>query len=101
MRYVIWGLLLIAQNFAHTISQRAKNQNNLWYTGVSGVFANGIWIGSNFFIVDEVVSVLRGSNVGFDAMKVITFYIICTTFGTVFSQYCAMRWIEKWIERRS
>lgn len=95
---LIWGLLLVAQNFAHTVSQRAKNQNNLWYTGTAGVFANGIWIMSNFMMVDEIVKVLKTGRV-LEGLPLVAYYTACTTFGTVFSQYCAMRWIEAWFER--
>jgi hypothetical protein len=93
--YLIWGVLLIAQNFAHTISQRAKNQDRLWYTGIAGVFSNGIWILSNFFMVDEILRVTKSGDAAQGA-PVVIFYVACTTVGTVASQYCAVRWIEKW-----
>lgn len=93
--YVVWGLLLIAQNFAHTISQRAKNQDRLVYTAVAGVFANGIWILSNFFMVEEIARVIGTGNV-VQGVPAVVFYTVCTTIGTVASQYCAMRWIETW-----
>ena len=94
MSWFIWGTLLILQNFASCVNSRAKNSDNLWYTTVTAVVSNAVWIASNFFMVDKLVVVMKHGS----AKEVVVlgiFYTTCTVFGTLTSQWWAMNVLEK------
>lgn len=82
--WVIWAALLMLQQASHTASSRAKNSNVLWYTAVVGVFSNGVWFGSQFYIVNSMLSA-KG-----DPLRLcltLAFYILFTVIGTVGAQW--------------
>lgn len=99
MDWVVWAVLLILQNMAHTVTQRAKNQDKLVYTTVASVFSNGIWILSNVMMVGQIVD-FTGSSNWKKGMFVVGFYVLFTTIGTVVGQIAAMCWFEKWVGKR-
>jgi peptide/nickel transport system permease protein len=60
MDWIIWGILLILQNAAHTATSRARNSKGsigLWYNGIASIFSNGVWFASQFFIVNMLINV--------------------------------------------
>ena len=80
MDWIIWGVLLVLQNASHTVSSRAKNSTNLWYSAGAGVFSNGIWFASQFFIVGHIIE--AHGNPARIAL-VAFYYISLTVAGTV------------------
>jgi hypothetical protein len=94
-QWLIWGVLLILQNAAHTATSRARNSKGavgLWYNGIASIFSNGVWFASQFFIVNMLITV-KDKPTQFAA--VLTFYIILTAFGSVGSQWIMQKWEAK------
>lgn len=92
MEWLTWAVLLILQQASHTASSRAKNSKSLWYSGGTAVFSNGIWYGSQFFIVKNLVSALDDPAQLFIS---IFFYITLTTAGTVSAHWYLLRFERK------
>lgn len=80
MDWLIWGSLLVLQNATHTVSSRAKNSSSLWYSAWAGVFSNGTWFLSQFFIVGHLV---RAQDDPKRLAMVAIYYITLTVAGTV------------------
>jgi hypothetical protein len=90
MDWVVWGLMLIAQNAAFTWVSRARNSGSVSYHALASVFSNGIYIASMFFVVDK----LRNAGAGHIAF-VAVFYTTFTVTGSVLMHYVSMRFLEK------
>ena len=86
-QWIIWGLLLLLQNAAHTATSRARNTKGaagLWYNGVASLFSNGVWFASQFFIVNMLINV-KDKPVAFAATC--AFYVVLTMSGSVAAQW--------------
>lgn len=91
LEWLIWGVLLILQNAAHTATSRARNSKGargLWYNGIASLFSNGIWFASQFFIVNMLINV-KDKPAQFAATCL--FYVMLTMFGSVASQWYLMK----------
>lgn len=85
---LIWGVLLVLQNAAHTATSRSRNSKSLWYTGIASVFSNGIWFASQFYIVNMLISAKS------DAVRftmILVFYVALTALGSVAAQWYLMK----------
>lgn len=87
-QWIVWGLLLILQNASHTASSRAKNSRSLWYSAGTGVFSNGVWFASQFFIVNMLVA---AKDDPWKLAGVSVYYVALTVGGTVLSHWYLMR----------
>lgn len=95
--WVIWAALLFLQNAAHTATSRSRNSKSLAYTAIASVFSNGIWFASQFYIVNQLLSV-KDRPAAFAATLV--FYVVLTAAGSVASQWYLMKFeTRKGIER--
>jgi hypothetical protein len=86
--WLIWGVLLFLQNAAHTATSRSRNSQSLAYTAIASVFSNGIWLASQFYIVNQLIQA-KGDPLRFTL--VLVFYVILTAAGSVASQWYLMR----------
>lgn len=97
--WIIWGILLILQNAAHTATSRARNSKGakgLWYNGIASIFSNGVWFASQFYIVNMLINVKDNHS---KFALVLCFYIILTATGSVVSHWLMQRWeVKKGIE---
>ena len=93
MKWAIWALLLVVQNFSFTMVSRARNSGSLGYHTLAAIFSNGVWIVSQFFLLDSVMSILKRGDWA-EAVFVGTFYTLWTVVGSVSSHYVLMRWVE-------
>jgi hypothetical protein len=94
-QWIIWGVLLILQNAAHTATSRARNSKGkigLWYNGVASIFSNGVWFASQFFIVNMLIAVKDKPT---QFTTVLVFYIALTAFGSVTMQWLMQKWEAK------
>lgn len=91
-QWIVWGLLLILQNASHTASSRAKNSRSLWYSAGTGVFSNGVWFASQFFIVNMLVG---AKDDPLQLVAVSVYYVAMTVAGTVASHWYLMRLEQK------
>lgn len=93
--WIFWGILLIAQNAAHTATSRARNTKGakgLWYNGVASIFSNGVWFASQFFIVNMLINV-KDKPAAF--ATTLAFYITLTALGSVGAHWLAMKFEAK------
>lgn len=93
--WIVWGVLLILQNAAHTATSRARNSKGakgLWYNGIASIFSNGVWFLSQFFIVNMLVMAQKGE---LNLPLLTMYYIGLTAFGSVFMHWFMMRWEKK------
>lgn len=94
--FIIWAILLVLQNASHTLSSRAKNSRSLAYNAVASTLSNGVWFGSQFFIVKTLVGFTdRG---WLYIVGVFLFYTFFTVVGSLLSHWLAMRFFEKRLE---
>lgn len=98
MTFIVWGVLLILQNASHTLSSRAKNSRSLTYNAIASTLSNGVWFGSQFFIVQALVG-FKDKGWGY-IMGVFVFYTFFTVAGSLLSHWLAMRFFEKRLEQK-
>lgn len=95
--WIVWAVVLIAQQFSHGLSSRAKNSSSIRYNCVAATLSNGVWILSNFFIVSNVMTAIKTGSTGY-AVAVALFYTVFCVIGSVLSQVIAMKVIEPRME---
>lgn len=94
MTWALWAFLLVMQQFSHGVSTRAKNSNNYFYNLWAATFSNGVWICSNFILVDSVVRVMKGKDVGLAIFTAVYYTTFCV-IGSMLSQWAAINYFEK------
>lgn len=90
--WLLWGILLIAQNASHTASSRAKNSTSLRYSASTGVLSNGIWFASLYITVGQMTAA-KGHP--WQIVAVGLFYILMTVGGTVAAHWWLMRFEKR------
>lgn len=81
--WVIWAVLLVVQQAAFTVVSRARNTKGvrgLWYSAIASVFSNGIWFGSQLFIVSALVNAKNDLPSFFISLL---FYVFFCVIGSV------------------
>ena len=94
MKWVVWALLLVAQNAAFVMNSRARNGASLPYHAFSACCSNGIWYVSQFFLIDSVVTIIRKGTWA-EAALVGVFYTTFTLIGALTMHWLALHHIEK------
>lgn len=94
MTYVLWALLLILQNAAFTWVSRARNSGSIGYHAVASVASNGVWIASQFILVDAIVRIIR-QGAWHEAIGMAVFYTACTVTGSVGMHWLSMHYLER------
>jgi hypothetical protein len=92
MIWILWGVILVAQNAAFTWVSRARNSGSIPYHAVACVASNGIWIASMFLVVDQLQAAKGDAN---RMLLVGLFYTACTVAGATFMHWFSMRFLEK------
>ena len=92
--WIMWGLLLLAQNAAFTWVSRARNSGSDLYHGIAAVFSNGIWLVASFFTFDTVWMAAKDGNYAL-AVPAGIMYIIFTVTGSVVMGKFLRRYVEK------
>lgn len=94
MRWLIWGLLLILNNGAGTLTSRARNSASYAYHGSAAMLNHACWFMVNFMFVDAAVNL--GKNFGWtDALRVWLFYTACSSVGSITMHYVSINFLEK------
>jgi hypothetical protein len=91
IEWVLWALLLLAQNASFTWTSRARNSGSLAYNGAASVFSNLIWFAGQLVVISKAVEYRNNMT-----MLIITalFYTLWCVVGSVSAQYVLMRWVE-------
>lgn len=92
--WILWGVLLIVQNASFTLVSRARNSNSLFYHAWASVFSNGVWIASQFILVDKFIDILKEANWTLGILTAV-FYVACTMAGSLGMHWLALNKIEK------
>jgi hypothetical protein len=93
VKWILWALILIAQNAAFTWVSRARNSGSVSYHATASVFSNAIWFVSNLILVDSIVTVARSADV-FAVIQLGLFYTACTVIGSVLMHWFSVRYLE-------
>ncbi len=89
--WVVWALLLIAQNFSFTYTSRARNSGSLKKHMIAAIFSNGIWFAGQLMVVSEFMKILSGKyGIGL-AIGAGIFYTIFTLIGSLTAHYHALK----------
>jgi len=97
MRWVVWALLLVAQQFSHGLSTRAKNSSSYIYNFFAAIFSNSVWICSNFILVDTIVGSMKNSSMR-EAVFIALYYTVFCVIGSLLSQWAAINYFERKIK---
>jgi hypothetical protein len=100
MKWIVWGILLIIQNFSFVAVSRARNSGSITLHAIASLFSNGIWFASMFIIVDSINAAIRNASAG-EAVFLGLFYTTFTLTGSIVSHYVMMRWIEPRVNRKT
>ena len=91
MTWALWIVLLLAQQASQTTVSRARNSGSLGYHAIASVGSNGIWLISQFILVNEITAILRSGDWA-RAVPVALIYVTACVSGSV-----GMHW---WLQRR-
>lgn len=92
MKWLLWALLLTAQNASFTWVSRARNSGSLAYHAVAAVTSNGIWFASQYILIGVVVKELvTPTQIVLGGIL----YVASTVVGSVTMHYASLRWLEK------
>ena len=90
MEWLVWAVLLIAQNASFTAVSRARNSNSLWYNGVASTISNGVWLVNQFIAVNKFLDVKKSGNL-WELAAVVVFYTFFTATASVGMQAILIR----------
>lgn len=80
MSWFIWGFLILIQNMAFVANSRARNSSSLHYHAITNLCSNGIWIISQFFLIDKVSLALKTNDYGLSAV-IFGVYVVLNLIG--------------------
>jgi len=95
MTYLLWALLLLAQNAAFTWVSRARNSGSDWYHGFAAIFSNGIWLIATFFTFDKVFFAAANNGFSWTVVGASLLYVVCTVTGSVFMGKFLRHFVER------
>jgi len=85
---------LLTQNLSFTLVSRARNSGSYAWHAVAAVGSNGVWILSQFFLIESIVSAMKAATL-WPAVGLGAFYTTFTVLGSLLGHYVAIRYIEK------
>ena len=77
---MVWGTLILLQNAAFVANSRARNSASLSYHAVTNLCSNGVWILSQFYLIDKVGEALESGDWQM-GVGIVTMYIILNLIG--------------------
>lgn len=89
--WIVWALLLVAQNFSFTFVSRARNSGSLKRHMFTSIASNGIWFVSQLIVVSTFVNILSGKLGVFKAIGAGVFYTLFTLIGALTAHYFALK----------
>lgn len=89
--WLLWGAILIAQNFAFTFVSRARNSGSLRRHLIASVFSNGIWFLSQMFIFSRMFAMMTGRFGTWAAIGTGAYYTVFTILGSLAAHHFALK----------
>lgn len=94
MKWLLWAILLLAQQLSQTLSMRSRATGSYRYHAVAAMCSNGVWWVSQLILVDTTVKLIAAGSM-WQAFGVGAFYTLwCTTGST------AGMWLAHKVEAR-
>lgn len=94
LELTLWAIALIIQNFSFTLVSRARNSSSYLYHGLAAIGSNGVWFATNLFLVYNIITLVKNSDV-MTAVWLGIFYTIFTVTGSLVSHWVCMKYFEK------
>lgn len=91
MSWLVWGFVLILQNFAFTFVSRARNSGSLGRHAIAGVFSNGVWFVSQTFIFSRMFAMMTGKYGTWAAIGTGVYYTGFTLLGSILAHHFALK----------
>lgn len=91
--WLLWALVLLAQNASFTLVSRARNSGSLKFHALASVGSNGIWFLSQIIVIDKISHALKSHDIPL-MVGTLLFYTAFTVLGSVTMHYISMRWLE-------
>jgi hypothetical protein len=98
MIWLLWFVLLVAQNASFTLVSRARNSSSLGYHAWAAVLSNGIWFASQFILFDSMLRAMTAKAWGEIAVIGLV-YTAGTMTGSLGMHWVALHKIEKGARR--
>lgn len=92
--WILWGVMLLAQNASFTWVSRARNSSSVGYHAIASVFSNGIWFLNLAVAVDKLAQA-RASHSALILAAAAAFYTVFTVTGSITMHHVLMRYVEK------
>jgi hypothetical protein len=89
--WMIWAVVLLAQNSTFTLVSRARNSGSLRYHAVAAMLSNSVWFLSQFFVVGLLTQAQHNMKLALGAGVL---YLILTTISSVAMHWFLMRKVE-------
>jgi hypothetical protein len=90
-KWVIWPLVLLAQNFAFTFVSRARSSASIMRHAKASLMSNGIWIVSQVILLGPMFDYLNGTHGLSKQMLAEVVYTISTMSGSLYAHYHALK----------
>lgn len=92
--YLVWAIILLAQNFSFVLVSRARNSPNIWYHAVCSLLSNGVWFVQNLILMGNIFEVFKTGN-WLQAVGIGLFYTTFTMTGAISAHFFALQYVEK------
>jgi hypothetical protein len=89
--WILWALLLIAQNFAFTFVSRARNSGSIQRHAIAAVFSNGVYFINLMLAVSAFMGLLTGKFGWKLATLAAVWYTIWTVVGSLVAHWWALK----------
>lgn len=90
-KWIVWPIILLAQNFAFTFVSRARSSASLLRHAKASLMSNGIWIVSQVILLGPMFEYLTGSHGMKMQMAAEMLYTVSTMAGSLYAHAHALR----------
>lgn len=89
--WIVWAVLLVAQNVSFTLVSRARNSGSVGRHMAAALISNGIWFLSQVFAIGTITAILIGKLGTVAAVGAGTFYTAFTLLGSLVGHKISLR----------
>lgn len=89
--WIVWAVVLIAQNFSFTAVSRARNSGSLRRHIYAGLASNATWFVSQIIAVGAFMNIITGKSGPVAAIAAGVFYTVFTMLGSVLAHSHALK----------
>ena len=89
--WVLWGVVLLWQNYAFTRVSRARNSASLKAHALAALQSNGVWFVQSCFLFTQFMSILTGKAGIIKAIGAALYYAVFTMAGSIYAHYVSLK----------